>query len=924
MFAKRPGTLNRGKKNEELNLANLMLKLTVDDNVKDFTLSSDDSKFGDFDDIVCEVQTSREKFKYAIQIKHVNDEQKKKLKIMDLQKKIGKFSLLTFYKHYLEVEDVCELFDLILYTNQKFDFNTEEEKITLDDGNNKFDVMTTKCEAHPWLSTNESNCCYKFKIIENHDDTTKLKKYELFFGNFYLYVEQMNVEQLEEHIFGKFKKEFCCENDNELKKYLHFVESWKDREQMKKKLSKTVMKNVLLFNLFGENIRPPMVSKERVNAKIRVLREAILKFDVTIFGKKNEDLVKSIWAFDSNELLNAKAQELAVDYQLTFNDQTVLLWLMGRYPLLVVDTVVTRKAINLSGSKKFVLFSDNDNIDDFTNLSVLRKLSDLEKHPEIYKTVVDTFCCAIQLKTNAFPLRKILRENKIIQVIVTTDKLLSMINDPLVICPDNEILPPLYITRDVSRNIIHVKCFEKMDEDTLVLISCWKKNSKLLEGFRIVDVEELMKNDEYGEESGRIVCVSQSEGSLEEFEECCTKMKKLKAHHFAMTEREQLEWVRSKHGVEDLKAFRVDRGSMEESELLRYENNINIVCAESGMGKTELMKSVKNKSCYNSWTIMIYARNHYQHFRQKKNDVQAFKEYIIDRIYKRYEEFDVKFLKMLIIETKSVVVRYIWDGLDEVSSENLKIIKKLIRDLSAEGSKHWITSRNILKKDLEQYFKTFSRTIKEFHEEQQQDYIEKKLAHLSHTLKDISKNIITTIRLSSSEGVLGIPLLVYILTELFKINGSGTTHEWLTKGSFSIAKLYQHFVEQKFCRYYMDKLDWNSNNEGQMDTYDNIKKERIQNYEKIATKMYFEKEIVSNKMSLYVDDFLSRIKFHGDPVGIITRIVDSNYPVFLHNSFTDYFAGSYLAKNDPLGERFNLNNKNYKNILIFRNLILNK
>ncbi|CAH1382243.1 unnamed protein product, partial [Tenebrio molitor] len=158
-----------------------------------------------------------------------------------------------------------------------------------------------------------------------------------------------------------------------------------------------------------------------------------------------------------------------------------------------------------------------------------------------------------------------------------------MINDPLVICPDNEILPPVYITRDVSRNIIHVKCFEKMDEDTLVLISCWKKNSKLLEGFRIVDVEELMKNDEYGEESGRIVCVSQREGSLEEFEECCTKMKKLKAHHFAMTEREQLEWVRSKHGVEDLKAFRVDRGSMEESELLRYENNINIVCAESGM-----------------------------------------------------------------------------------------------------------------------------------------------------------------------------------------------------------------------------------------------------------------------------------------------------------------------------------------------------
>jgi hypothetical protein len=429
-----------------------------------------------------------------------------------------------------------------------------------------------------------------------------------------------------------------------------------------------------------------------------------------------------------------------------------------------------------------------------------------------------------------------------------------------------------------------------------------------------------MKNDEHGEESGRVIYVSESKGSWEKFEECCSKMKKPKAHQFSMTEGEELEWVRSRNGVEDLKAFRVDRGSMEESELLRYENNINIVCAESGMGKTELMKSVKNKSCYNSWTIMIYARNHYQHFRQKKNDVQAFKEYIIDRIYKRYEEFDVKFLKMLIIETKSVVVRYIWDGLDEVSSENLKIIKKLIRDLSAEGSKHWITSRNILKKDLEQYFKTFSRTIKEFDEDQQQKYIEKKLSHLSHTLKKTSENIVTTIRSSSSEGVLGIPLLVYIVTELFKMDGSGSTYEWLTNDSFSIAKLYQHFVEQNFHRHYMGKLDWNRNIEGQMDTYENIKKQSIENYEKIALKMYFEEEIVRNKMSLYVGDFLSEIKYQGDPVGIISRIVGSN-PVFLHSSFTDYFAGSYLAKNDPLGERFKLNNKNYKNILIFRNLI---
>jgi hypothetical protein len=89
------------------NLANLILKLTVDDAVQDFALSSDDSTFGAFDDIVCEVQTKREKFRYAIQIKHVNDEQKKKLKIKDLEKKSGKCSLSTFFNHYLSASERC-------------------------------------------------------------------------------------------------------------------------------------------------------------------------------------------------------------------------------------------------------------------------------------------------------------------------------------------------------------------------------------------------------------------------------------------------------------------------------------------------------------------------------------------------------------------------------------------------------------------------------------------------------------------------------------------------------------------------------------------------------------------------------------------------------------------------------------------------
>ncbi|KAJ3616703.1 hypothetical protein MTP99_014360 [Tenebrio molitor] len=251
-----------------MNLVSLTLNLTFDNAVQDFVLSSYDSKFGAFGDIVCEVEASQENSKYAIQLKHVKDEQKKKIK---------------------EVKDVCEPYDIILHTNQKLDFNAEEEKIVFKHGTNTINVVMTKCDAHPWLSTN-TNKSYKFKIIENQRENKKIQ-------------EIVTTDKLVSMINGPLV--ICADNE----------------------------------------VLPPLYIPRHIS----------------------------------------------------------------------------------------------------------RNIIDLEE------TVVDKFTCAIQLKTNAFPLRKFLQENKNIQEIVTTDKLVSMINGPLVICADNEVLPPLYIPRHISRNIIDVE-----------------------------------------------------------------------------------------------------------------------------------------------------------------------------------------------------------------------------------------------------------------------------------------------------------------------------------------------------------------------------------------------------------------------------------------------------------------------------------
>jgi hypothetical protein len=83
--------------------------------------------------------------------------------------------------------------------------------------------------------------------------------------------------------------------------------------------------------------------------------------------------------------------------------------------------------------------------------------------------------------------------------------------------------------------------------------------------------------------------------------------------------------------------------------------------------------------------------------------------------------------------------------------------------------------------------------------------------------------------------------------------------------------------------------------------------------------MYFEGDVVSN---MDVDKFLNKIKSRSDHVGIITRVVETESPLFLHSSFGEYFAGSYLARYDPHGDKFGLSDRSYKNIRLFRDLLV--
>ncbi|XP_063923361.1 uncharacterized protein LOC135137599 [Zophobas morio] len=117
-FKKRSGTTDKGRDYEHLYIAHLVLKLIVDDNVEKFYLSSNDSEYGSFDDVVVEIKFKDRTETFAIQLKHVS--KTGGIKIQQLNASSGLFSFEKYYENFKNEPKLSELcMKMVLFTNSK-------------------------------------------------------------------------------------------------------------------------------------------------------------------------------------------------------------------------------------------------------------------------------------------------------------------------------------------------------------------------------------------------------------------------------------------------------------------------------------------------------------------------------------------------------------------------------------------------------------------------------------------------------------------------------------------------------------------------------------------------------------------------------------------------------------------------------------
>ncbi|XP_063923856.1 uncharacterized protein LOC135137984 [Zophobas morio] len=944
-FKKRGGTTDKGKDYEHLYMAHLILRLTLDDDVENFYLSSNDEEFGDFDDVVVEIVFKDRTETYAIQLKHID--KKTPLGRAQLTAKTGKknFSIEKYYDTFNNCSRLKQDVKMILFTNTSLNMDEAKE---FDFG--QLSVKFVPSEENKILNTSGKNsCCHTLK--NNQDGSSK---YDAFFEKFYFYTDQADVTQLDNDLREMLKKNFKCD-ESIVSQYLQFITQWSMKAGNKLKLDKSWMTRFITLCVLSPHVRPLAFDATRsVNEKETIFREVASKFDFSIIDERNYEKISHLWSDTINELqdlteagkINGKyllfLKTLRVKEDL-FRDDPLkvnkLLWLLGKCPLVVQECPQVYGTFKIGCKNVIVLKAATKSVDENNKTTlgqnVFQKLSDLKEQVELYEKILTSFTYSIEGQKET-ALTHLLEACEKIDSLITSDKVVEMLEGPLPIGNQKEVLPPSHVERSLTKILIDLEFLKRNSKKSVIFVSSvanFKSFKNLLPDIKINEISNMNERESMKLFDCGQVYISKKHFSLKECTALFKKNAEVEVHHFRYFNKQYLEWISSEHSqgqrFNELKKFCLNDEfnvyTLHQSQLFSSgEQDVNIFCAEPGMGKSTLMKSLKTNTSSAKWTIVIYARNHFTHFRENGADVVKFKEYIFTNVRKKCSNIDQQVFKAM-LERNNIQV--IWDGLDEVTDATLEAILTLVQTLAESGVQQWLTARNNLKTKLENRLGSFSRNIKQFDAQEQREYLKERLElpadDLTATFIKIKKNLMSF----PNYKILGIPLQIYMLTELFSKDKEKYLN--LLDSVFTVLDLYRHFVDEKFKVFYQEKNKFDLSVERMFQKFEDEKEAKINCYKTVAARSYLEDLSVTNidvDFEIQLKYFLQEIENGGDAVGFICQIASNGGVEFSHNSYGEYFAALYLFETYPSTARDTkfVSDGRYNNIRFFLDLMLCK
>jgi ankyrin repeat protein len=876
---------------------------------------------------VIEVTTNETQISFAIQLKHKEDEDKWLLPSA-LEAEQGDFSLKKYCEAFKRLSDVNKQRQFILYTNAKFDPKRTAEMT------NFTMIQDDCCDGNMYFNTSSGGGnIYRFEFNDRTHQDGKITKsdYEIFFSRFKLFVCQKNFEDLKQDTAE------ILQNDtmNVVPKYLELFRNLHQGNFTNKKIDKATV-NVHLIDIFLS----PFIITDRYfpvgqNEKLKLFEKVIKEFDVTLiknsFKNFTENLTddfkpeegiegklksfKQLYRIDRNasseECIMRLAKEIKIiDRSVSLLENEVKLKVLHyvfEKPIIVNFNETSEELIykimelHQLGSKiKFILVGQGIQSARLSRFRIFENVNHLQNNDELYSEVTGSCRLSLQGRQET-TLEELIDSCEEIREHVGASEVLQMLRGKFLIGQETESIPSFYINRKVSLKVKTIDAFfdRTFFENHLAVVKFDRKVTRIQNEIRkrninVVDVDDYLKSTQISNEPTIISTVEECSKQL--LQDVLKKSDNKSVVYLDISEDNSLLII-----------------SIEDNQIHYLNRPVNILCADAGMGKTTMLKKLRNECDSRFWTIAVDLKVHNEFFKTK-HDVNELFNHLIEGNENSFS----KHIKAVFRSKKNIY--FFFDGLDEVERSCVYNVLDSVKELSSEGFHVWISSRKNLKTKLEDRFDKVVMDMEDVEEEQQKFYIKNRLKreYNHEQIENLISKIFNSSDIDNNCQVLGKFLQLYIITQNFLFNKD--LHQRMAENTFVFTKMYELFFRGRF-KHNLDKEE-PKNSHLFLANVEDV----LELYELVAVHSVFGEEILK-KLNLdqrRVRRFLNQIKTNKDPLCIVTKVNDEGKVVFEHFTYGEYFAARFFANNFDKARliREELFSDERKNLMMILNVLL--
>jgi ankyrin repeat protein len=515
------------------------LVFSLDDEMIDFKMSTNNKDMGDFDDVVMEIELKNgEQHVFALQLKHIV----RPIAQIHLVTNNKKFSLKKYSKEFIAVKTnynksrsynaPFQNFHFILFSNsvlekhEEIDENwtrlepiADGKKINSDLLIRQFDDYFEKKFLN--LGETDNGINFKLKCVQNDSPDKE------FFQQFSFYTRQKHAKELEALIADTILKTFKYCSTSVVINYLKYFDQWCRRDYGCLKLTKTDVRVKLAELLLTSHIQFPNLEELTTvpEEQSSLVLELCGIFDMIPLEKPPEIVLNKIWTIilkhcktiyscsksttfsDLNNDLLKKNIELPLSAfgeafdQIALKRFYVMLWHTGLVPLIVKiakDTPehehilqAVKLCENKLNTKKFILV-DNYSFEGINDWKIFRNLTDLTSFTDLYGSLIKQLSISLQGRESIF-LKQFVEIDKRVSENITMEEIILMLDGNFVVGSDcKKNFPKYYSTRQIPKVLLSTKLFDEVDDLFVVSYSETTESVDTQFNINVIDVNKYL------------------------------------------------------------------------------------------------------------------------------------------------------------------------------------------------------------------------------------------------------------------------------------------------------------------------------------------------------------------------------------------------------------------------------------------------